>query len=154
MSALRSLTACSRVAMLLTVGGCGSSSSAEVGFTGAPWMGPATTTVVCESGDSGVGTSDTSSAQSMLTFLVDGSGIEYTEEGCTFEFSVTGDTATLSNGAITCSGASLDGSFTEVTVTSYTLTVSNGTALSGSASGMVLEDGALCTFTVTTMASR
>ncbi|HTB77901.1 MAG TPA: hypothetical protein VK762_31865 [Polyangiaceae bacterium] len=111
-------------------------------------MGTETTTVTCEDGESG-----TSSEPSMLTFGVEGSGVEYTSGGCTLVFSVTGDTATLSNVPFTCT-ETVNGSMADLTFTTYTLTSSNGTTLSGSASGTGMLEGVTCTFTVTLMSSR
>ncbi len=134
--------------MLLLLGGCGSSSSSADGaFTGASWVGTETTMVACD------GQSDTSSEPSMITFGAEGSGIEYTSGGCTFAFSVTGDTATLSNVPFTCTETA-NGSMTDLTFTTYTLTSSNGTALSGSATGTGMVDGVACTFTVMLTSSR
>ncbi len=90
----------------------------------------------------------------MLSFVDQGSGIAYSAEGCTFEFSVAGDTATLSNGPITCNETASDGSLIVITVTTYTLNVSNGNELTASAMATAPSPLGPCDATIMIMASR
>jgi hypothetical protein len=71
---------------------CSSSSSTAAPdltkFTGAPWSGSVAVTIVCG------GASNTQNYSYSVTFAAQGPGIT-TTTGCTLDFSVSGDTATL-----------------------------------------------------------
>ena len=116
-------------------------------FEGAAWTGTLTATLSCAD----AGTS-TSSASESVTFVPTASGFAYTDKsGCTLDFTVSGSTATLSNGPVRCS-VSTDAGSTEVQYTSATLTSADGHQLtvdiqgsvnSGSRSCSVAESGTL-----------
>lgn len=85
-----------------------------------------------------------------------------TTPGCVLGFSVTGDTATLANGPVTCSVATDAGvGVVQVTITSYSLTSSqNGHVLIGSVGetesvGGSIDGGTIaCTSTAQISATR
>jgi hypothetical protein len=134
--------------MLLALGGCSSSVSPDDAFTGRAWVGTATVDGVCMNGDE---ISTTTEAVG-LTFTGDASGIAYTDDGCTAEFVVTGDTAALSNGPLTCT-QTIDGSVVEITLTTFTLT-SNGSLLTANSGGTEMSGGNMCNVGVVITASR
>jgi hypothetical protein len=147
----------------LAVSGCSSSSSnvAVVGaadaatavdvnnFIGGSWTGTETTTGTC-------GASGTTYMPVGLSFVVQGSGISYmttVASGCTFDFSVSGDTATLTS-PVTCGTAVSDGGTMEVTYTKYTLTTPDGQNLTGTFTATATSGGATCTSMGTITATR
>ena len=146
------------VALLFVVAGCSSSSTPDGPFTGRPWVGTTTVNVACDdadAGDAGAGQSATTTGPSSLSFGDEGSGIGYVADGCTFEFIVSGDTATLSNGPVMCNIGGGSGTSIEATVTEYTLTRSgDGHELTTSARGTAMLDGMTCDVTITAAASR
>ena len=124
---------------------CGADSGADLSnFTGAAWTGTTKLTTMC-----GASAPFSLTEPFGATFTAQcPSGLSYTSigGGCTFEFSVSGSTATLTNGPVMCF---------EFTYQDYTLTSSNGSQLSASVSGTFsTDDGGSCSFTVTIMATR
>jgi len=80
------------------VAGCGGPSSSHSNFTGAPSSVNLTTTVDC----GGQTTSDTESET--VSFTSSGDDIGYVSKaGCSFQFSLSGETAALTNAPVTCS---------------------------------------------------
>jgi len=141
------------IGIILSTAACsGSSSPPPVDlndFTGAAWT---FTDTVTESCDAGTGLQNGSST---VTLVASGSsGLTYTSaNGCAFDFTVSGDTATLSNGPVTCSGTS--GSLTAVTsFTSFTLSTSDGAHMTGMAGGTVTVGGIECPFSATVSGTR
>lgn len=113
--------------------GAGVAASGQGGnFTGAPWTGTETVMIICSFANGTTNTTTTTNPLA-LTLFASGSGIAYTDpSGCTFSFTVSGSTATLSN--VACPVA-LDASTTETTFTNYTLSTPDGHSLTLSASG-------------------
>lgn len=137
--------------------GC-SSSGSEPGlsnFTGAWTISTATTMETCD--DNGVSqmASETTGAGSVLVFDASGSsGLTYTSSpGCVFDFTVSGDTATLSGGPVNCS-TTTNGGLLAGEIASYTLSTSDGQNLTGTATGSGTESGASCTFSLRFTATR
>ena len=97
----------------------------------------------------GASTEDEPSAATGMTYTAQGaSGFTGTDnDGCTFDWTVSGDTATLSNAPVTCTKQ-------PETITAFTLTTSDGKHLSGMASGTAMSGATSCTFTVMLTATR
>ncbi len=127
-----------------TVAGCGGGSPALItNFTGATWSVNETVTLDC----AGQSTSDSESET--VAFTQTSAGVGYVSgAGCDFQFSVSGDTATLANGPVTCSTVLNDGSTLLLNVDSYTATCSDGLHLTIVASGTVTDSGSTCTLTI------
>jgi len=83
-----------------------------------------------------------------------GADLEFsTLPGCTFKFNVSGNTATLANGPVSCSGTQQGVPFT-TTVTSYTLTTADGHSMSVNSAATVVTGGQNCAATVAGTLSR
>jgi hypothetical protein len=129
-------------------GDSGSSSSDLTNFLGT-WTGTDTVTVMCDGGI-------TESTNGTVSFGLSesGSGLTYTSvTGCVLDFTVSGDTATLSNAPVTCSDTT-DAGTVVTTVTSYTLSTSDGQHLTGTYDTVEMIDGIDCTGPVTFSATR
>jgi hypothetical protein len=117
-------------------------------FTNATWNGLAMGTDTC----SGLGLDGgiyTTSDTIRLVFVQNGVGLSYASiDGCFFEFSVSGDTATLSNGPVTCH-VSTDAGNDVTTYQDYTATTSDGLHMTIALTGMSTVGGVTCTFTDT-----
>jgi hypothetical protein len=139
----------------LVVCGCGDSSGSSApgnvsNFTGAVWNGSSMVMVTCGTGAAAATQTETDTA--VLQFTDDGSGIEYmSAEGCTFRFTVSGDTATLNDGPVTCT---MSGSGVVATFTSYTVTSPDGKTLTGEAQGTAESQGTSCMASLTFSATR
>jgi hypothetical protein len=133
-------------------GSGGSSGGAEAGsslsnFEGATWTGTLTQTLSCA--DAGMKTATPSQS---IALVPTASGLSYTDkDGCTFDFTVSGSTATLSNGPLACN-VSTDAGVIQTQYTSVTLTSADGHNLavdvqgsvhSGSLSCSIVESGTL-----------
>ena len=108
-------------------GSGGSSGGAEAGssglsnFEGATWTGTLTETISCA--DAGMKTATPSES---IALVPTASGLSYTDKnGCMFDFTVSGSTATLSNAPAACT-ASTDAGSTDAQYTSVTLTSADG----------------------------
>lgn len=140
--------------MLLALTACGSSSSGPTdlaNFTGAEWTGALSLTANC------AGTADTVSDPFMGMFTAQGaSGFTATSfnGGCVFDFNVSGNTATLSNGPVSCGTTTTAGAAVLFSFTSYTLTTSDGAHLTGTVAGSATEGGLNCSLTGTVVATR
>jgi hypothetical protein len=140
---------CGVAGSLVILGGCQEQTPADfTKFTGAAWTGTKTDTERCG------GTTVTRTESLSLQFDTNGdSGIEYRSvDGCLFDFTVSGDTATLSNAPVTCSAMPADAGVETYTVTSYTLTTDGHSLTGTSASTDMGVDN--CTETVTFTLSR
>jgi hypothetical protein len=139
---------------IVLVIGCSSSSSPSVNlsnFTGA-WSGTFTTTVDCE--DGGIISGPDSETGSIGLSASGSSGLTYASmDGCVFDFSVSGDTATLSNAPVTCSLATDAGAIV-LMYTSYTLSTPDGQHLTGTVTANGTEGGFSCTLSETLSATR
>jgi hypothetical protein len=137
----------------LVLAGCGSSSSDDADrahFTGAEWMVTGTQMTTC-----GTGPAESDSLSTEFAFLNNGSGIDYlSAAGCRFEFSVSGDTATLSNAPVSCTDTPSTGDTVEVTFTTYTMTTSDGEHLTVDQTGTVVSGPTTCTFAFTGTGKR
>lgn len=130
---------------------CSSSSSPpqDSNFEGSAWTGTISTTLTCGL-QSLTATNDFSVAFSSYG----GTGLTYTsEDGCTFDFSVSGDVATLGNGPVSCSTTEDAGVLT-VTFQSLTYTSPNGSQLTGTGSGTISLGGTTCQESATVSATR
>ncbi len=104
----------SLVVALLALASCGGSSSP---FTGG-WSGSCT----LSSPDCGDGGS--TNCIDRFTLIESNGGLTYTTTvGCSYDFSVTGDTATLSNAPVSCN-TTINGVATALSITSYTMRIS------------------------------
>jgi hypothetical protein len=144
--------------VLFAVAACGGSDSGAAAskdltkFTGAPWNGSVTTTLMCP-GQAPV----TGSAALAISFsgVTNGADLEYTSrDGCLYRFVVTGTTASLSNGPVTCGLTSPSGAAVVGSITSYSATTSDGHNLAISSSGTLSSGGASCPIATTGAATR
>ena len=122
-------------------GGSGTSTAMKnlANFEGAAWTGPLTVTQNC------AGNVATAQGQASIT-LLPGSDTDLqfsTLPGCTFKFNVSGNTATLANGPVSCSGTDQGVPFT-TTVTRYTLVTTDGHNMSVDTAATVLTGGQNC----------
>jgi hypothetical protein len=136
--------------------GCSSSSSSPSAnlnnFTGAAWSGTATTTFNCRDAGS---TLPASGSTSFVLSASGSNGLTYTTmDGCVFDFTVSGDTATLSNAPVTCSLSTDAGIAVVLDVSNYTLSTSDGQHLAGTASGTGMVGGISCNLSQTLSATR
>jgi hypothetical protein len=114
------------------------------------WTGMETVTVMCDGS-----APDTASSGLTLTLVASGSDLTYTSvTGCVFDFTVSGDTATLSNVPLTCSDTTDAGVAVVTTITSYTLSTSDGQHLTGTFDSTAMADGISCPTSVTFSATR
>jgi hypothetical protein len=132
--------------------GCSSKSSSPEtsNFDGSgQWVGTISATVTC------AGETETGGGDFDVVFSPYGAtGLTYTTiDGCTFDFSVSGDTATLANGPVTCSTEEEAGVL-NLDYQSLTFTSPDGVTLTGTGSGSLSENGTTCTETLTITASR
>jgi hypothetical protein len=114
-----------------------------------PWTGTIAATVSC------AGQTETGGGDFDVTFSpLEATGLTYTTvDGCIFDFSVSGDTATLANGPVACS-AEEEAGVLLLDYQSLTFTSPDGVTLSGTGSGTLSENGTTCTETLTITASR
>ena len=120
--------------------GCGGTDAPNVvsQFVGV-WSGAGTISTQC-TGESPVSEDVTLSIS--LTEVDEGHVQEVNAVGCKFEYSVTGDSATLSNGPVSCP---INGAQVSYQAGGFTRTGVN--ALSGFKTGVdVLPTGVMCTF--------
>ncbi len=123
-------------------------------FTGAPWSGTEEIVIIC--GDAGVGGGYSCPAGSDkckiamadvsgLSFQAAKEGISTTDKstGCTFDFSVCGDQASLT-APVACK-VSTDAGIVTLNVASGSLTSPDGGSLNGELKGTVSESSASCT---------
>lgn len=134
--------------------GCGSggggSSNKLANFQGTVWNGTITTTVTCSGAAPQSGQSPYAVAFSQGT----DADLQYTSPaGCVYKFSVSGNTASLSNPPVTCS-ATFNGVIVTSSWTSYTVATSDGHNLSINAGGSGTTFGATCPFTQSGNATR
>jgi hypothetical protein len=151
------IVAASALPLAACSGGNSSSPSSDTistpeNFTGTTWKGTSVFTASC----SGFAPSTTTDSYSE-TFVAEGSGIAL-QGGCTVTFSVSGNTASLSN-APHCVGPYGDGGAEAFAYAAYTLTSADGHTLTGTNSGTLdygYADAGFtdCTFTNTIMATR
>jgi hypothetical protein len=126
-------------ALCFHANGCSSSTSGSPGATAAeladfegdtPWVGTITSVITC-------------------------AGQQSTAEGgCVFNFNVSGDTATLSNGPVNCDTSEGDAGTVDFSYTSFSFTTSDGHNLSGSGTATASLDGVTCTDSATVTAMR
>jgi hypothetical protein len=139
---------------VVALAACGGSSGAVVdtsNFTGTAWSGTETFSATC-------GSLPAISLNSAFsgTFSAEGSdGVTYsTSNGCRFDFTVAGDTATLSNGPVTCSYTTSLGAAVVLSITSFALTTSDGAHLSGTLAATATSGGSNCTVSGTVSGTR
>jgi hypothetical protein len=137
---------------LAVVLGCGGSSAPPdrlANFVGAPWNASLTTTVNCAF----------VSQSGTRTFSIPfqrGSGTDLqfnSAEGCLYKFNVSGNTATLSNGPVSCT-VSVNGVAVAATWTTYTATTGDGHNMTVSTAGSGSALGQTCPFSETGSATR
>jgi hypothetical protein len=133
---------------------CGSPATGPTpsNFTGLPWAGVVDVSVTCGS------ETMTAEADFYEEFFLEGPNqlsappVSSQSLGCPLDFTVSGDTATISNAPAICAipwgGGMLAG-----TLTSGTMTSSDGSHLSGSQSGTTQLSGS-CTFVTAIKAVR
>ena len=112
--------------------------------------GNQTTTVTCP------GNAPVTQNSLVSVTLSNGSGadLQYTSnDGCLFKFNVSGSTATLANGPVTCSATS-NGTAVSLSVASYTLYTSDGHHLTANAVGTATVGGVSCVFGLTGSGTR
>ncbi|HLK37309.1 MAG TPA: hypothetical protein VKU41_11195 [Polyangiaceae bacterium] len=118
-------------------------------FVGATWNASQVETITCDNGRG-----DTSTPMATQWPLeANGSGFSYTDaSGCMLEFTVSGDTATLSNGPVTCQGSADGGA--ALTFSSGTLSSSDGHHLTGDIRGTATVGSTTCTIDLRETATR
>src|SRR6202041_3002512 len=116
--------------------GCSSKSPETSNFDGSTeWTGTISATVTCAGQQPETGGGDFDVVFSPLG----ATGLTYTTlDGCTFNFSVSGDTATLANGPVTCS-AEEEAGVLLLDYQTLTFTSPDGVTLSGTGSGTLSE---------------
>jgi hypothetical protein len=120
-------------------------------FTGAPWTGNLTTSIMCP-GQAPL----TASASFFVVYSTStgGGDLEYTSTlGCLFRFIVTGNTANLSNGPVSCTQQTASGPVVW-SYTSNTATSNDGHNLTINGSGTASAGGGSCPTTTTGVATR
>jgi hypothetical protein len=133
--------------------GNGATAAELANFEGdTPWVGTITSTITC------AGQTSTGAGQVDLVFSPLGaSGLTYTlsasEGGCVFDFTVSGDTATLSNGPVNCA-SSTDAGVVDFSYTSLTFTTTDGHNLSGTGAATASQDGVSCSDSAAIAATR
>jgi len=134
--------------LLFALAACGGSEMAPASadaqaFIGT-WSGTLTSTVTCPS-------QAPASAPTLVAVQLStagGADVTYTSSaGCGFRFSVSGATATMSNGPVSCTSAP-GGVSTTLTVTSYTLTASDAHNMTASSAGTIAQGALTCQFTL------
>lgn len=130
---------------LLALAACGGGSptpSAAVAPFMGVWGATLMTTITC-------GSNLPNSANQQVAFQLNtrtGSDVTYTaDSGCQFIFQVSGTTATLSNGPVSCT-TSPGGVATTLKVDSYTLSTTDGHTLTVAVGGTVSQSGTTCTY--------
>jgi hypothetical protein len=132
---------------------CGGGSSAPpdrlANFLGNSWNASVTTTVTCA-----VFSQSGNRTYSIPFQRGTDADLQYTSaEGCLYKFNVSGNTAALSNGPVTCN-TSVNGIAVTATWTSYTATTSDGRTLTISTGGNGSALGQTCPFTEAGSATR
>jgi hypothetical protein len=128
---------------------CGGSGKDLSNWLGS-WAGNQTTTVTCP------GNAPVTQNSLVSVTLSNGSGadLQYTSnDGCLLKFNVSGSTATLANGPVTCSATS-NGTAVSLSVASYTLYTSDGHHLTATAAGTATVSGVSCVFGLTGSGTR
>ena len=111
-------------------------------FVGAPWKGTDSRVTTCG------GATSTSKGPVSLSLRSNGQGLTFkTAAGCVFDFTVAGDTASLSNAPVSCHVLESDGTAVLHTVTSYTLQTADGRQMTGEVQGTDSSPGRDCSFT-------
>jgi len=116
-------------------------------FTGQAWSGTQSTSGTCNGNGS--------QPYNPTSFIAKGSdGLTFTSAaGCLFDFSVSGDEATLSNAPVVCSTTS-NGGAVVFNYTEFTMTSSDGAHLTALLAGTLKEGGKTCSFKTTVSAQR
>jgi hypothetical protein len=131
-------------------GGGGGDSKDLSKFTGSIWNTTLTTTISCSGQAPATGSTSTTLGFSPGS----GADLQYTSvSGCLFKFSVSGNTASLSNAPVSCSTTSSGTSYV-LTLNSYTASTSDGHNLTINAAGSVASGGTSCPTTLTGSATR
>jgi hypothetical protein len=136
------------ITLLLALAACGGSdapppSAAAQAFIGT-WTGTLTSTVTCPSQSPFVDTP----LVALPIAAGSGADLAYTSSaGCSFKFQVSGSTASLANGPVTCT-SSPGGTATTLTVTSYTLTTTDAHSMTTASAGTIAQSGLTCAFTL------
>jgi hypothetical protein len=136
--------------MAVAVCACGGSSGKDLSnFTGAAWNGALTTTVTC-----GTQTQTQNSTESLAFTAVNDADFQYqSQAGCLFKFIVSGTTANLSNGPVTCS-STVNAGVVTITFTSYQISTSDGHHLTSVAAGTATAIGQTCSLQLTGSGTR
>jgi hypothetical protein len=136
----------------LMVGCGGSTRSPDLSkWIGAPWIGTETSQSTCPNPTTGA---ELTGMVVSDEFAADGTaGFTATFDECDFSFTVSADTATLSNGPVICS-ETVGGVTVAAKFTSYTLTTSDGAHLMGTGEATAVDDGMTCQYSVTITATR
>jgi len=98
----------------------------------------------------------TSDSQSTtIVFTETNSDIGYvSNDGCDYQFALSGDTGTLADAPVTCSTVASDGSTLLFMIESYTATSADGQHLTIVASGTVTDSGSTCNVTLNGSGTR
>jgi hypothetical protein len=143
----------SLIALIVAAAACGGSESGGQDlskFEGSPWNTNLTMTVTCGS------QSQNGSALSTISFgpASAGADLQYTsQDGCTFQFIVAGNTATLSNAPVSC-GTTVNGATLIATFNNYAATTSDGHNLTIASSGSAAVGGTTCSTVLTGTGTR
>ena|SRR5918911_848384 len=137
---------------IVLVAACGGSSSSKFpNFQGAAWNATVTDTASCSAP---IGTQSASRTYSITFVPGTGADLQFTSaEGCGFRFNVSGNTATLANGPVSCP-VTVQGITGIVAWNTFTATTSDGHNLTINAAGNASNSTITCSFTETGGATR
>lgn len=132
-------------------GGSNGSNSSFANFEGAAWNASLTSTANCPAP---IGTQSANRAFSIAFVAATDADMQFTSaEGCVYKFKVSGNTATLSNGPVSCA-VTVSGISGTVTWTSYTATTADGHNLTVTTAGTATNGLITCSFSEAGSATR
>jgi hypothetical protein len=137
---------------IVLVAACGGGSSSKFpNFEGAAWNATVTDTANCSAP---IGTQSGSRTYSVTFVPATGADLQFTSaEGCVYKFNVSGNTATLANGPVSCT-VTVQGIIGVVAWNTFTATTSDGHNLTINAAGTASNGTITCSFTEAGGAAR
>jgi hypothetical protein len=144
---------CVLAVSIAVAAGCGGSNSSNrfANFEGAAWNASVTDTAGCPAP---IGTQSASRTYSLTFVPATGADLQATSaEGCVYKFNVSGNTATLANGPVSCT-ATVSGISAVISWTSFTATTNDGHNLTINAAGTATNGLINCSFTEAGTATR
>jgi hypothetical protein len=139
------------LALAAACGGSGSSTKFP-NFEGAAWNASVIITANCSAP---IGTQTVPRTYSLTFVPSTGADLQFTStEGCVYKFNVSGNTATLANGPVSCTLNVSNTLMGLVSWTSFTTTTSDGHNLTINTAGSATNGVITCSFTETGAATR